>query len=253
MPLVETEGLVLKSYNLAEADRIVIFLTRDHGVVRGVAKGAKRPKSRFGSGLEIFSIVKLTYFQKEILELVSVREAELQKSYFEAASNPEFLQKFSYLSDLLISFAPPHDPNEMLYRMMRACLDTANADPDVLTALGFYFELWLLRLGGYLPDWTHCDNCRRSFTKNEPANLQINFHLLCRDCARARSDIGISGEHRELYQSALRLPPDRFAESVIAQGEVLTELSRVLRRLISQIVGREITGEQSLVMANNGK
>ncbi len=39
MPLVETEGLVIKSYNLAEADRIVVLLTHDHGVVRGVAKG----------------------------------------------------------------------------------------------------------------------------------------------------------------------------------------------------------------------
>src|SRR5689334_7965922 len=122
MPLVETEGLVLKSYDLAEADRIVIFLTRDHGVVGGVAKGAKRPKSRFGSGLELFSVVKLTYFQKDVHELVSIREAELQKSYFEAASDPEFLQKFSYLSDLLVSFAPPHDPNETIYRMVRACL-----------------------------------------------------------------------------------------------------------------------------------
>jgi len=60
--------------------------------------------------------------------------------------------------------------------------------------------------------------------------------------------VNISGEHRELYQSALRLPPDRFAESVTAHGEAITELSRVLRRLISQIVGREITGERSLVM-----
>ncbi|HTK38116.1 MAG TPA: DNA repair protein RecO [Pyrinomonadaceae bacterium] len=250
MPLVETEGLVLKSFNLAEADRIVVFLTRDHGVVRGVAKGAKRPKSRFGSGLEIFSIVRLTYFQKEILELVSIREAELQKSYFEAASNPEFLQKFSYLSDLLISFAPPHDPNETLYRMVRACLDTAKDNPAALAALGFYFELWLLRLGGYLPDWSRCDDCHRSFAENEPANLQIDFHLLCKNCARARSDVSVSGEHRGLYLSALRLAPERFTEITVGQEEALTEVSRILRRLISQIVGREITGERSLVMGS---
>jgi DNA repair protein RecO (recombination protein O) len=252
MPLVETEGLVLKSYDLAEADRIVIFLTRDHGVVRGVAKGAKRPKSRFGSGLEIFSVVKLTYFQKDVLELVSVREAELQKSCFEAASNPEFLQKFSYLSDLVISFAPPHDPNETLYRLVRTCLDTAKADRAALTSLGFYFELWLLRIGGYLPDWGRCEACRRAFTENEITSLQINFHLLCKNCTRARSDISIRGEHREMYSSALRLPPDRFAEAVTGKEETITELSRILRRFISQIVGREITGERSLVMGNQG-
>lgn len=248
MPLVETEGLVLKSYNLAEADRIVIFLTRDHGVVRGVAKGAKRPKSRFGSGLEPFSIVKLTYFQKEALELVSVREAELLKSFFEAASSPEFLQKFSYLSDLLISFAPPHDPNETLYRMVRACLETAESNPSELGALGFYFELWLLRLGGYLPDWNRCKDCGRTFIESETANLQINFHLLCKNCARARSDVSIDGEHRQIYRSALKLSPDQFAIAVTGREETILELSRILRRIISQIVGREITGERSLVM-----
>jgi DNA repair protein RecO (recombination protein O) len=60
MPLVETESLILKSYSLAEADKIVVFLTQDQGLVRGVAKGAKRLKSRFGGALEPFSIVDLS-------------------------------------------------------------------------------------------------------------------------------------------------------------------------------------------------
>src|SRR5437016_8295193 len=117
MPLIETESIVLKSYNLAEADRIVVLLTRDHGIVRGVAKGAKRLKSRFGSGLEPFSEVLATYFQKDNLELVSLQQTDLIRSNFAVAADPDFLQKFSYLADLLISVLPPHDPSETLYRM----------------------------------------------------------------------------------------------------------------------------------------
>ena len=64
MPLIETESLVIKSYGLAEADRIVVLLTQEHGMIRGVAKGAKRLKSKFGSGLEPFSVVKVEYFEK---------------------------------------------------------------------------------------------------------------------------------------------------------------------------------------------
>ena len=79
MSVVESESIVLKSYNLAEADRIVVFLTHEHGIVRGVAKGAKRLKSRFGGGLEPFSIVRLAYFQKEALELVAIHSLELIK------------------------------------------------------------------------------------------------------------------------------------------------------------------------------
>jgi len=111
MPLIETESLVLKTYNLAEADKIVLLLTRDHGIIRGVAKGAKRLKSRFGSALEPFSVARVSYFQKETLELVSIQKMELMESYFAAASNPEFLQKFSYLTDILVGSLPPHDPS----------------------------------------------------------------------------------------------------------------------------------------------
>ncbi len=77
MGLVETEGLILKTYSFAEADKIVVLLTQNEGLVRGVAKGAKRLKSKFGGGLEPFSIVQISYFQKEERELVSVRQLEL--------------------------------------------------------------------------------------------------------------------------------------------------------------------------------
>src|SRR5438876_7518448 len=184
MPLIETEGLVIKSYNLAEADRIVVFLTRDHGVIRGVAKGAKRLKSKFGSGLEPFSVVQLTYFQKDAVELVSIQKADLVRSYFAAAGNPDFLQKFSYLCDLLITFSPPHDPNEKMYRMVRACLETASIDPASLLSVGVYFELWLLRLAGYLPDWSRCDKCKRVLDDPEAADVRHNFHLVCGNCRK---------------------------------------------------------------------
>ncbi|MEQ1645716.1 MAG: DNA repair protein RecO, partial [Pyrinomonadaceae bacterium] len=103
MSLIETESIILRSYNLAEADKIVVLLTRDHGIVRGVAKGAKRLKSKFGSGLEPFSFVNSTYFEKDTSDLVSIQKIEIDESNFAAASDPDFLQKFSYLGDLLVS------------------------------------------------------------------------------------------------------------------------------------------------------
>src|SRR5512134_1946297 len=98
MPVIETEGLVLRSYNLAEADRIVVFFTREHGIVRGVAKGARRLKSRFGSTLEPFSTIQLEFFQKEERELVSIQQVDLLRSSFDAASDPEYLNTFSYIA-----------------------------------------------------------------------------------------------------------------------------------------------------------
>lgn len=248
MALFETKAIVLKAYNLAEADRIVVFLTEEHGAVRGVAKGAKRLKSRFGSGLEAFSIVRLSYFQKDALELVSIRDIELEKSYFASAAQPAFLQKFSYLADVLLAMTPPHDPNETLYRMMAACLEAAERTPGILDRVGLYFELWALRLGGYLPDWSKCDECAKQFTPAVEANLQMNFHLMCGDCKRARSEWIVSGAQREIFAAAQRLSPANFSDYCAAMPGEVADISRVMKRIISQVVGREVTEDRTLAV-----
>lgn len=246
MGLVETEGLILKSYSLAEADKIVVLLTNNEGLVRGVAKGAKRLKSKFGGGLEPFSIVNIAYFQKAERELVSIRELELVRSFFENASEPQFLQKFSYLVDLIVEFAPPHDPNERLYRMTKVCLETAAQNSESLESIAVYFELWILRLGGYLPNWNHCDKCKRDLGENENAILQINFHISCLNCQNSRNNWNISPEQRMIFVTAQKVSPIKFAEFAKNHKADVKELSIILRRIISQIIGKETVGEKIL-------
>jgi DNA repair protein RecO (recombination protein O) len=249
MGLVETEALVLKSYSLAEADKIVIFLTQHEGLVRGVAKGAKRLKSKYGGALEPFSIVHLEYFQKEERELVSIRQIDLIKSYFENASEPEFLQSFAYLSELLAEFAPPHDPNERLYRMAKICLETAAEFPASLAGITLYFELWILRLGGYLPNWSRCDDCRRELDANEETSLQINFHLLCKYCQKSRNYWTVSPVERQIFMVAQQFSPGRFVEFAEQKTVEVENVSRTLKKIISNILGKEINSEKVL-MAN---
>jgi DNA repair protein RecO (recombination protein O) len=246
MALFETEGLILKSYNLSEADKIIVFLTQHHGLVKGVAKGAKRLKSRFGGSLEPFSIVSLNYYQKEERELVSIRGIDLLKSYFNLASEPVFLQKFAYLSELLIGFAPPHDPNERLYRMAKVCLESASENLKTLETITLYFELWLLRLGGYLPAWTNCDLCKRELG-NETTGLQTNFQLLCRSCQKAKSNISITNIDREIFSQAQKMSPANFIEYAAERTDEVQKISQVLKRIISQILGKEILSERVLV------
>ena len=248
MPLFETEGIVLKSFNLSEADRIVVFLTQEHGVVRGVAKGAKRLKSRFGSTLEPFSTVQLGYFQKDDRELVSIQTVELINSCFDRASEPAFLQTFSYISELLIAFVPPHDPNETLYRMVRACIDSGGSSENELAAVGLYFELWLLRLGGVLPDWTSCRECGRSFSSDEPASLQSNFALFCGGCQRSSGRPKVLPLHREVFSSVQRLSPTAFVSFAAVYPEAVEEISAVMKRIAAHVIGREVVGNKSLAV-----
>lgn len=251
MGLIETEGLVLKSYGLSEADKIVVILTQHQGLIRGVAKGAKRPKSKFGGALEPFSIVQVEYFQKEERELVSIRQIELLKSFFESASEPQFLQKFAYLAELLSEFAPPHDPNENLYRMAKVCLETATEVPESLENIALYFELWILRLGGYLPNWNRCDDCRRELVSTEETSLQINFHLLCKSCQKSRNYWLITPMHRQIFMSAQRLSPAKFIEFARQKTNDVKEVSATLKKIISNILGKEIISEKFLLANSN--
>ena len=248
MPVIETESIVLKSYNLSEADRIVVFFTRDHGVVRGVAKGAKRLKSRFGSGLELFSTVNLAFFQKEDRELVSIQHVELIDSRFEAASDPAFLETFSYIADLLSSFVPPHDPNETLYRMTKACVDAAANSKADLASIRLYFELWLLRLAGYLPNWRACEICKNDLESGSPAYLNADFHLICSSCRRSQGAQVVTSAHREMFQQAQKLSPLEFAPFASERSDAAAGVSGILKRIIASVLGREVASEKTFAV-----
>ncbi|MCO6510765.1 MAG: DNA repair protein RecO [Aridibacter famidurans] len=240
MGVVETEGLVIRTYPLADADKIVVLLTRDDGLVRGVAKGAKRLKSRFGSGLEPFSVVRISYFRKEERELVAISQIELERSYFSIASDPVFLQHFSYAAELLQSFAPPHDPNERLYKMTRICLETAADDPSVLLPVLTYFETWLLKLGGFLPPWERCSDCGGEPALDEETALQPDFGIVCSRCSgRGRIQV-LSTFQRSILLKAQKTSPLKFAEFVSGKEKDLVEVSSILRRMIARTLNREV-------------
>lgn len=247
MAIIESESLILKSYALAEADKIVVFLTQQNGLIRGVAKGAKRLKSRFGGNLEPFSIVNLTYYQKEERELVSINSLDLQKSFFAQAVRPEFLQKFAYLAELLIEFAPPNEPNERLYRMACVCLETAVKEPQFLENIALYFELWILRLAGYLPNWNNCFNCQREISANENTSLQINFHLLCTNCQRGANKWLLSPIERQIFLNAQSASPINFINYTREKFAEVKEISLILKRIISHVLGKDTVGERILV------
>src|SRR5688500_2166254 len=80
VPLYTADALVLRTYKLGEADRIVVFLTRDRGKKRGVAKWARRQRSRFTGALEPLTEVKVAYFETERRELVGLNYAETIRS-----------------------------------------------------------------------------------------------------------------------------------------------------------------------------
>ena len=127
MPARVSEAIVLRTYPLAEADLVVSFLARDLGKLRGVARRARRPKSRFGAGLERLSQVRMHYFQRETRELVSLDTCELITSQFDLASAYSTGVALDYIAEVSDQLRPPAEPNERFFRLMVAVLEYLRA------------------------------------------------------------------------------------------------------------------------------
>lgn len=246
MALFETEAIVLRTYKLAEADKIVSCLTRDAGVVRGVARGARRLKSRFGASLEPFTLVSLSYFAKEGRELVSLRQAEILRSYFELSSSAETVAALEYMSELALEFAPPHEPNEKLFRMVRASLDAIAEAPERTGAVARYFELWILKLSGFLPDARVCALCGKDFAGAEVAYVGPEGALRCGACANELG-VQVSAEARAHWRAMSRLTPGEWAEaSAKISQNARQELGHLTQRLIARALERTPRGQAAL-------
>lgn len=239
MGLTETEGIVLRSYNLAEADKIVVCLTRQAGVVRTVARGARRLKSKFGAGLEPFTIVALTYYEKEGRELVSLQQVEIIRSFFELASSAETVAALAYMSELVMEFAPPHEPNERLFRMVRAVVEALASAPEDLPSLVRYFEVWTLKLGGFLPDMRSCAECAKRLGEDSAIYLNAELKARCGPCSNRLGKEFSQAAYRQL-RSAQRLSPSEFALSVrdLGLGQ-MSELAELSQSLIGRVLERQ--------------
>ncbi|MBI4887958.1 MAG: DNA repair protein RecO [Acidobacteria bacterium] len=151
MPLYTADALILRTYKLGEADRIVVFFTRDRGKKRGVAKGARRARSRFVGALEPLTEARVAYFEKERRELVGLNYAETVRSPMAHVTEDDALGYVGYFAELLDEWAQEADADERLYRLGTSMLG-ALAGGAPVEPLARYFEYWLLRLQGVYPE-----------------------------------------------------------------------------------------------------
>ncbi len=234
MSLFETEALVLRTYNLAEADKIVVCLSRSAGLIRGVAKNCRKLKNRFGASLEPFTLINLTYFEKENKELVSFSQTEILISRFNLTSDAAVMTGFSYMGDLLMDFSPPRQANDNLYRMALACFEAVSQTPADLEWVLRYFEVWLLKVEGFLPDLRACASCGNAFGGEDPIYLGPDLSLRCLKCSQARGRAIPKSVHQQL-RTTEKLSPAKFAEGA---REVPIATRKEVAQLTYQIISR---------------
>jgi DNA repair protein RecO (recombination protein O) len=242
MPLHTADALILRTYKLNDADRIVVFLTRDRGKKRGVAKGARRMRSRFVGALEPLTRVSMVYFEKESRELVSLNHADPLRSPL-SAHHPDAIGYVGYLAELIDEWAPDSDPDERLFRLGASVVD-ALADDVPVEAIVRYFEYWLLRLQGVYPSVASCHRC--GGVLSDGARLLSGARtLLCRSCAPAAGATALSTAAVSFLLAAGRVGPAKLGEVPLPAGAA-RELAHVHRTLIAWHLEKELRSTRVL-------
>jgi DNA repair protein RecO (recombination protein O) len=159
-----TEAVVLRSFRLGEADRVLHVYTLDRGRIGAVAKGVRKTKSRFGARLEPLSHVELV-LHRGSGELQTVTGVELLRSHRAAREEPYRLGGGLVGAEAMLRLFPEQEASERAFRALTRFLDLLDeleprpgerpqVDPLVLS-----FQLKLLWLAGYLPHVTSCADC----------------------------------------------------------------------------------------------
>ncbi len=147
----QSEALTLRTYPYSESHLIVVFLTRESGQLRSIAYRARSGrKSRFGSGLEPLTHAQLKYSHKEGQELAVLLDLEIVKAFPAYELDWQAKLHFAYFAELLQEFTHEGEAVEEVFRLTLAVLESLASVP--VAQLARYFELWLLRLEGILPD-----------------------------------------------------------------------------------------------------
>jgi len=239
MALRESEAIVLRTYPMREADLLVTLFTRLEGKVRGVARSAKKSKRRFGGALEPLTYVRAYYDVRERQELVRLDTCEVLASPLASEVSYPRAIALGHVAELLDELLPDHEANDAIFRLTLSVLQVLTG-PEIWMPVT-YFELWLTRLVGFLPELSECVVCGRSLNGSRAYFHALADGLMCTDDKRLASS-EISAESRALAAQIFRVPVEGFVGKTWPKSQCAD-----LRKFLIQILQRHI--EKKLITA----
>jgi DNA repair protein RecO (recombination protein O) len=251
MPLYESEAIVLQSYPLGEADRLVSFLSRSMGRMRGVAAGARRPKSRFGSTLERISHIRIWFFERETRELVRISQCEMIESFLDAFRDYASSVALALFSEITQAVLPDKEAADANFRLLLLCAQTVKRTARAEPALA-YFALWTVKLGGWLPPLDRCARCAHGLAGGAGVSQTAYFSrsssaITCGNCRRpgmkAISAAGLGAARKMLTE---RL--DRLDEKSVPL-RAAKEVTEIMLDVIEHQIDKKLTSRELLESA----
>lgn len=178
-----TEAINLKSYNLNDADKIIVMYSKDNGLIKGVAKGIKKPKSKLGARMDLLVANSLQLLKGRSMD--TIIQAQTVNNFKKTREDFDKLMYSSYISELVMNFgegseAASKEIYDLLYKALNRISD-AEEKKDALIAV-IKFQLKLLLIMGFCVELDTCLCCRERVLDEEMYFSSKMGGIVCIEC-----------------------------------------------------------------------
>jgi DNA repair protein RecO (recombination protein O) len=183
----QCEAVILAVLDYGEADKIITFLTREHGKIKGIARNAKKSRKRFGGALEIFARLRLQLVLRDGLS--RLQGADVVTIFTHIREDFSKIGYAGYACELIDRFLPEAQANTRLYRLLVSYLEHLDSAPCCADDRRF-FEVNLLNIAGYRPTLENCAQCGIELSTATDLRYSPRHNgISCSNCVRTGREI----------------------------------------------------------------
>jgi DNA repair protein RecO (recombination protein O) len=232
MGLGRSAAVVIGSFPLGESDRVVSFFSRDFGRLRGVAKAARRLRSRFGGALELFTLGQLVFFDTGRSELVRIDHFDVTQPFAALREDLGTLAEAAWIVEVVARTTGERDRQPALYGLLVRALQAMQVTTRP-ARVAVCFGVRCLDVLGHRPRLDRCVECGRTYPFPRPALAEAG--VVCEGCRPGADAVPVAAATVAAFE---RLRGMRWEDAVTTPvGRVGPELRAVLDTHLSRLIG----------------
>lgn len=246
MALYNADGIIIRTRDFDEADKIAVILTREEGKIQAVAKGARRPRNRYSAAMQLFTRVQAQLYHGRNLDTLS--QVEITESFRHLREDLVRMAYGTYVCEVMDALMPDRQRYESPFLLLLTTLHLFNEPEMTPEPILRAYELKLLAMLGFRPSLEACVSCG---TKEIANGGHIRFSpvlggVLCPTCAAdGQAVLRISRGALESMKHLLD-GDIRRAHVVRLAGEIAEEIDRVLTAYIIDRTEKKLKSKEFL-------
>ncbi len=226
-----TDAINLKAYNLSEADKIIVMYSREKGLIRGVAKGVKKPKSKLGARMDLLVANKLMLYKGKNLDTIC--QAEALNTFNKTRQNMDKIFYSLYISEVVSNFGVEDDPcSNEVFEILYQALDciAKSSDKVEMLIIVLKFQLKMMAVSGFAVEFNTCLKCGCAINDENMYFSSTLGGVICKECG-ATSGAAV-GLHKKIRDFLNELENTDFSEHSIYEEKATEKICNVCFELL---------------------